>query len=430
MPAVWWHVYPLGFLGAEREALPEPAPPVPRLRRVEPWLDHVAGLGCDGLALGPVFASETHGYDTVDHWRIDHRLGTEDDLIWLIARARERGIGVLLDGVFNHAGRSFTHPEWFRPGATFEGHARLPVLDQGRPEVADHAVAVMTHWLERGVAGWRLDAAYAAPRPFWREVSRRVHDRFPDAWLVGEVIHGDYAGWVAETAFDSVTQYELWKAIWSALNDRNFFELRWALERHNHCLETFAPLTFLGNHDVTRIASQLRHEGHFALALAILLTVGGVPAIYAGDELAFRGVKEHRAGGDDAIRPAFPEQPADLGPEGEPIERLHRQLIGLRRGHPSLMRAPTRVTTLTNTTLAYAAGDEVAVALNAGPDPARLATPDGDWEVAAGDGVLDGGQVALPGPGWAVMTAPGRAWAATARAGGAGSRRAAPGSAP
>jgi hypothetical protein len=367
----WWHVYPLGFLGAEREALPDWSPPVPRLRRLEPWLDHVAGLGCDGLALGPVFASETHGYDTVDHWRIDRRLGTEADLVDLIARARERGIGVLLDGVFNHAGRSFTRPDWFRPGATFEGHERLPALDHSRPEVADHTVAVMTHWLERGAAGWRLDAAYAVPPPFWRAVTGRVHERFPGAWLAGEVIHGDYPRWVAETGVDSVTQYELWKAIWSSLNDRNLFELAWALDRHNRCLDAFAPLTFLGNHDVTRIASQLRDERHVELALVFLLTVGGVPSIYAGDERGLRGVKEHRAGGDDAIRAPFPDRPDGLPAAGEPVERLNREPLGLRR-RLSLTRARTRVVTLTNPTLVYTSGDAVAVALNAGPEAVQL----------------------------------------------------------
>src|ERR671917_1723548 len=100
---IWWHVYPLGFRGAGRAA----GAAHPRLRRLEPWLDYLVELGCNGLALGPVFASETHGYDTVDHYRIDSRLGTEDDLTRLVESARGRGVHVLLDGVFNHVGRGF-----------------------------------------------------------------------------------------------------------------------------------------------------------------------------------------------------------------------------------------------------------------------------------------------------------------------------------
>ena len=71
------------------------------------WLDHLLSLGCNGLLLGPIFTSGTHGYDTIDYLSIDPRLGTEEDFDALIAACRERGIRVLLDGVFNHAGRDF-----------------------------------------------------------------------------------------------------------------------------------------------------------------------------------------------------------------------------------------------------------------------------------------------------------------------------------
>ncbi len=104
---IWWHVYPLGFLGAERTAGELRGEVHHRLARLEPWLDYAAGLGCTGLALGPIFASETHGYDTVDHFRIDPRLGDEGDFDRLVAAAHRRGLRILLDGVFNHVGRSF-----------------------------------------------------------------------------------------------------------------------------------------------------------------------------------------------------------------------------------------------------------------------------------------------------------------------------------
>ena len=65
---VWWHVYPLGFTGAEKAALPPGEPGRHRLRQLAGWLDYAAGLGCSGLLHGPVFASESYGYDTVDHF--------------------------------------------------------------------------------------------------------------------------------------------------------------------------------------------------------------------------------------------------------------------------------------------------------------------------------------------------------------------------
>ena len=113
------------------------------------------------------------------------------------------------------------------------------------------------------------------PPSFWAKALPRVRAAYPDAWFVGEVIHGDYLAYAKDSGLDSVTQYELWKAIWSSLNDRNFFELAWTLDRHNQLLVGVTPQTFLGNHDVTRLASQLNDERHIGHALAVLFTVGG-----------------------------------------------------------------------------------------------------------------------------------------------------------
>jgi cyclomaltodextrinase len=376
---IWWQVYPLGFTGAyPPHGGDTPDPPgdgTPhRLGRLTAWLDYAIELGASGLALGPMFASETHGYDTVDYLRIDPRLGDDGDFDALVAAAHDRGLRVLLDGVFNHVGRG--HPafqavlrdgpsaptaSWFVPAGddyvTFEGHSGLVALNHREPAVADMVTEVMLHWLDRGADGWRLDAAYATAPEFWATVLPRVRERHPDAYFIGEVIHGDYAEFVAASTVDSVTQYELWKAIWSALNSANFFELSWAMERHNGFLDTFAPLTFVGNHDVSRIASQLTDERDLPLALAVLFTVGGTPSVWAGDEQAFRGVKEDRAGGDDAIRPAFPDKPADLVPYGQSTYRVHQELIGLRRRHAWLHRARTTNVRLTNEQFEYDVSD-------------------------------------------------------------------------
>jgi glycosidase len=267
---------------------------------------------------------------------------------------------------------------------------------------------VMLHWLDRGAAGWRLDAAYAVPPRAWSEVTRRVRAKYPDAWLVGEVIHGDYGAYVNEGGLSSVTQYELWKAIWSSLNDRNFYELAWTLDRHNSLLESFAPMTFLGNHDVTRLASQLVDERHLAHALVVLLTVGGVPSIYYGDERAYRGLKEDRPGGDDAVRPIFPDSPSGVTNEGSGYVRLHQLLIGLRRRHPWLVRARTTVLALANTSLSYTVSDrtnsdQLCVALNVGPGAAALTMPPGKWRCVAGKGQAQEGVAHLASEDWAIF---------------------------
>jgi cyclomaltodextrinase / maltogenic alpha-amylase / neopullulanase len=433
---IWWQVYPLGFTGAPTApagAPPDRARDGSRLRRLEPWLDYAADLGCTGLLLGPVFASLTHGYDTTDHFRIDPRLGDDADFDRLAGAARQRGLRIVLDGVFNHVGRGFARfaeaqaggpdsaaARWFLPrrGAdgsvsyeTFEGHDQLVTLNHREPAVAAYVTAVMNHWLDRGASGWRLDAAYAIPPAFWLEVLPLVRDRHPAAWFTAEMIHGDYARYAADSGIDSVTQYELWKAIWSSLNDRNFFELAWALGRHDGFLDVFTPLTFVGNHDVTRIASRLGDERHLGHALAVLFSVGGTPAVYYGDEQGLRGVKEDRAGGDDAIRPAYRAGPDHLPAAGWPVYRMHQELIGMRRRHGWLAAARTTVAHLTNRALALQArsdgGTRVITLLNV-DDSAQEFPLDLSGLVTTetlGAGTEDGGPATVPAHSWRIIVA-------------------------
>lgn len=408
--AIWWQVYPLGFVGAfpVPQSNEPPQPHQHRLRRLVDWLDHAIELGASGIALGPIFASRTHGYDTTDHYRIDPRLGDDADFDHLVAEAHRRGLRVLLDGVFNHVGVDFPrHREaaeddvaarWFRgrPGRfhTFEGHDGLITLNHDNPAVVDYTVEVMAHWLGRGADGWRLDAAYAVPQHFWASTLPRVRERYPDAWFVGELIHGDYAAVVDAATFDSATQYELWKAIWSSLNDGNFFELDWALQRHNDFLSRFAPLTFIGNHDVTRIASQLDNPAHVAHALVLLLTIGGVPSVYAGDELGFRGVKEERFGGDDAVRPEFGSPHCNWmtsasRPGAAPVPGR------AATAPPWLHAASTTALRLENRHYVYEArngDDALLVVLNIDDEPLHVSLP----ELGPGRAQVIGGSAAPP----------------------------------
>jgi glycosidase len=431
---VWWHVYPLGFVGAEREANAG-GNVVHRLDHLTAWLEYAVNLGASGLLLGPIFASSTHGYDTIDYFRIDPRLGDLADFDAFIDGARSRGLRVVLDGVFNHVGRDFPifkrallggptsdDSRWFRfvwppedradeppDYATFEGHRHLVALNHDEPMVIDYVTKVMSYWLDRGIDGWRLDAAYSVPREFWRKVLPNVRSGYPGAYIFGEVIHGDHVTFVRETGVDAVTQYELWKAIWSSLNDRNLFELSWALKRHDAMLDHFVPQTFIGNHDVTRIASQLNDERHLCHALVILLTLGGCPSIYSGDEQAFRGVKEHRAGGDDVIRPPFPATPAGLAPFGWPIYRLHQMLIGLRRRHPWMHRARIHILEVRNTNLSIAVSDaenRLWILLNVADDPVTQ-TIDAKARCIAGDAAALQKdrltEITVPGHGWCIL---------------------------
>ncbi|MGY5766509.1 alpha-amylase family glycosyl hydrolase [Brachybacterium sp. DNPG3] len=441
--AICWQVYPLGFCGAPRhredlvgESYGEGAGEnvVHRLGRVVGWLDHLVSLGANVLILNPIFDSVSHGYDTLDHRRLDPRLGDDADFAQLVAACHERGIRLVLDGVFNHV--SHHHPvvraalaagpdspegrriRWADSGAAgsgaadggaadggaadgttgraahpygFEGNADLVELNLADPVVQDRIVEVMGWWLDRGADGWRLDAMYSAGAEAWEPILARVRAAHPEAWILGEVIHGDYPSIAQASGAHSVTQYELWKAVWSSLADGNLWELAHALGRHEQFLAEFLaeglPLTFVGNHDTTRIASQLPDGRDLAVAIALLALLPGVPVVYAGDEFGATGVKEERAGGDDAVRLPFPDDPADaparipvLSPEAAPrILEAHRRLLGLRRRHPWLQTASVHVPedALANEHAlielrARTGGERLLLALNLSDEPAAL----------------------------------------------------------
>jgi len=396
--AIWWSVYPLGACGAPIRDADTPGPHH-RLSRLENWLDYLLELGCNGLQLGPIWASTTHGYDVEDHEAIDRRLGDEADFEALAAACRRRGIRLLLDGVFNHvstnhprvlaaraegldspAGRLFRRDPARPDGlARFEGHDGLVELDHATPEALDYVVATMEYWLARGADGWRLDAAYRVPPAFWTEAIAQVKRRFPEMLTVAEVLHGDYGALAEQAGFDSVTQYELWKAIWSSLTDLNPHELAWTLTRHQATHGHELAWTFISNHDVSRIASQL-DPGAARVAAGLMLTLPGMPAVYYGDEQGWTGDKQERLGGDDAIRPELPDRPAALADEPAEWYQTYQRLIGLRRTHPWLATASVEVVHQTQRSLRYHTwsnqGDWLDGTVSVGQDGPRLVLSD------------------------------------------------------
>jgi cyclomaltodextrinase len=165
-------------------------------------------------------------------------------------------------------------------------------------------------------------------------------------------------------------------------------------------------MTFLGNHDVTRIASKLTNQRHLPHALVVLATVGGTPSVYYGDEQSFRGVKEERFGGDDEIRPGFPDSPQELAPFGREHLDLYKELLGLRRRHRWLHTARTETVELTNERFQYrtsAAGESLEIWLNLTDEPwtaelsARFELVASDRETTMGSDTL-----AVGAHGWAI----------------------------
>ena len=168
-------------------------------------------------------------------------------------------------------------------------------------------------------------------------------------------------------------------------------------------MEHFVPLTFLGNHDVTRVASQISDPRHWSHAVALLGFLPGVPCVYYGDEFGLEAVKEQRPSGDDAVRPEMPKERWLFTHSHPEVEQAYRRVIGLRRRNPWLVDAMIETEQVDNASVVIRArarhGEQsLALALNLTDEPLALAD---SAEVLEAEPDLGHGAVAAHG--WAVI---------------------------
>ncbi len=412
--AVFYHIYPLGFLGAPRRN-DRQGQVVPRLADLRRWFDHIAGLGVTAIYFGPLFESGSHGYDTIDYFTVDRRLGDITLFKQLVDELHARGLRIIVDGVFHHTSRDFfafrdirekgrdsRYAGWYlinwgsdsRYGDGFayecwEGHQSLPRLNLDNREVRNYIFQVCQMWLgDIGVDGWRLDVAYAISPDFWWEFRRICKQINPDSFLLGELIHGDYRAYVAPDLLDAAINYQLYTSIWRSLNDANYWELQAVMERAIHpefgLYRDLALFNFLGNHDVTRILSQLKNPRDVYLALIFLLTAPGIPCLYYGDEVGMTGRKED---GDATLRQPMPAPEAAWPDTQHHLYREIARLVSIRRSHPSLIYGSYATLHAKDTLFSFMrrhTREVVVVALNSGEKETALTLPVGQ------EGVLNG----------------------------------------
>lgn len=329
--AVFYHIYPLGLTGAPKINLYQD--PEHRLNKLIPWIDHIVEIGCNALYIGPLFESVGHGYETTDYKKLDSRLGTNEDLTYFVKCCHEKGVRVILDGVFNHVGRDFfafqdvkekreqsVYKDWFcnvnfwenneyNDGFSYDnwgGYNLLVKLNQRNPEVCRYISEVIHFWVnEFDIDGIRLDTADVLDFGFMQMLRQVAKEVKPDFWLMGEVIHGDYTRWVNEGTLHSVTNYHLHKALYSGHNDHNYFEIAHTVRRQcdmggnsSHGLKLY---NFVDNHDVERIYTKLQNKAHMVPVHVLLYTLPGVPSVYYGSEFGIEGKKEQHS--DESLRP-------------------------------------------------------------------------------------------------------------------------------
>ncbi len=330
--SVFYHIYPLGFCGAPSRN--DWGETVPRIKKVIEWIPHLKKIGVNAIYFGPLFESTEHGYDTADYNKLDRRLGTNEDFKKVCEELHKNGIKVVVDGVFNHVGRDFwafkdvqankqssRYCGWFENlnfggqspmGDPFwyegwEGHYNLVKLNLKNQEVVDYLLDAVGNWMkEYKIDGLRLDVAYCMDEDFFRKLNAYCKGKREDFWLMGEMVHGDYARLAKPGMLDSVTNYECYKGIYSSHNCKNYFEIAHSLNRQfgrGGIYENIYTYNFVDNHDVNRIGSVLTNENYIYNVYTVLYTMPGVPSIYYGSEWAIKGMKEN--GSDAPIRPSL-----------------------------------------------------------------------------------------------------------------------------
>ena len=390
--SVFYQIYPLGFCGAPFE---NDGVQTHKIKKVEEWIPHMKKLGINAIYFSPVFESDTHGYNTRDYKKIDVRIGTNQDFKEVCQRLHENGIRVVLDGVFNHVGRGFyqfqdvlknrevsPYLNWFHINLGgnsnyndglwyegWEGNYDLVKLNLQNGEVVHHILDAVQYWIDEfDIDGLRLDVAYCLDENFVRTLRSFTTEKKPDFFLLGEMLHGDYNRLMNDSMLHSVTNYECYKGLYSSFNSMNMFEINhsllrqfgpenWTLYKGKHLL------SFVDNHDVTRVASILSNEKHLPLIYAMCFGMPGIPCVYYGSEW---GTRADKSQGDPALRPCFEQ------PEWNELSEFISKLAEAKKNSEALNYGSFRSVLLTNRQCIFerASGHErVMVAINADGAP-------------------------------------------------------------
>jgi alpha-amylase len=356
----------------------------------------------DGFVTGAGFPDWAyHGYWADDFTRLDPRFGAEADLAALVEAAHARGIRVLLDVVYNHAGYGsalLTDPRtagFFRAPCGNDDLtsciAGLPDLATERPEVREYLLGAQLPWASRfGLDGFRLDTVKHVDHAFWQEHRRRLQALRPGFFLLGEVWGGDAEvldPWFATGELDAGFDFAFrgGAIAWLQGRGRTVAYAR-ALEGRGKVRPGHLMAHYLSSHDEEGALALLGGDlARFRQAAVLQFTVGGLPVIFYGEEVGRKIGKwpENRSDmpwGERAVRPG-----AGVARD-EALRAFYQRLIAVRRGHPALTRGLHRTLSTDGDLLVFlrqdpASGDAVVVAVNRGEAPAtaRFQRPP-DWK--------------------------------------------------
>lgn len=336
------------------------------LAGIQQKFDYLLDLGINAIYLNPIFLSPSnHRYNTVDYYKIDPKIGNMGEFQSFLKSAHQKGIRVILDGVFNHCGRGFfafndvleneqdsPYSNWFHiqkyplhafsPGKSTNytawwGFKSLPKFNTDYPPVRKYIFDVARYWIDQGIDGWRLDVPNEIDDDsFWAEFRQIVKNANSDAYLVGEIWEID-PRWVDDHHFDGLMNYPLRKAILGLIN--NEFDGFGFIDDIKQNIQAYpyqnvlAMYSLLGSHDVERIRTLLGGSVEKTrLAFTLLFGLPGVPSIYYGDEIGMEG------GRDPDCRRAFIW---DARRWSHTLQAHIRLLTQIRKAYPALRRGDT-----------------------------------------------------------------------------------------
>ncbi len=355
--AVFYSIYSFGFFNAPFNN--DYQETTNRLGEIDKWISHIKNIGCDTIYFTPIFKSKTHGYDTTDYYVVDNRLGSNEEFKEIVEKLHNENIRVVLDAVFNHCSRDFfafkdlqqekqnsRYIDWFRnvdfnnstpynDGFSYEtwaGYYELVKFNLSNHEVRSHIFSAVEYWIEYfKIDGLRIDAADVMDIDFLKALRNHTDSLKEDFFLVGEVVHGDYSLWANESTLHSVTNYEVFKGIYSSHNENNLFEIAYTLKREfnieDGLYQNIPMLSFVDNHDQNRIASLVTNSAFLYTSYILLFTIPGIPCIYYGSEFGLKGEKIN--GSDANIRPYIDIE--TVVPTEETLTRVISQLAEIRK---------------------------------------------------------------------------------------------------
>lgn len=391
-------------------------------------LDYLEELGVGIIYLSPIFkAYSNHRYDTGDYLKVDELLGTEDDFKRLLDAAHEKGMKIILDGVFNHSGadslyfnkfgtydslgayqsKSSPYYDWYYfkkfpdEYACWWGCDNVPDLNKSNKDYRALVFGkngVVEKWQKLGADGWRLDVVDELPIDFVNLLIKKIKSVNKDALVIGEVwedastkvSYGELRPYLLGDQLDGTMNYPFMNAIIAYVRDgdEKFFKDTVQSILENYPKETvYCLMNSLGTHDTVRIInalSDVRAHGwskthklgyklpdseyekakkKLYLASVLQFTLPGIPSIFYGDEAGLQGF-------DDPIN----RRPYPWGSEDKEILAHYKKLGRIRRENRAVFSGGFNMRD-ENGLVAYerAGGDdEILIAVNAGTDDKTL----------------------------------------------------------